>query len=322
PRHRRTGRAQHSLASRTALRRRQRRHHAAGVRRQHRSLGGGQLGPAHGRHRSAVLLRARYADINSVGDGSETAVAQNPVAAGEIGPQRRPPCRLIRGSLHTAVALGNRIYRGQVARRAVRGATLSMASIPAGQGQEPVSRDLPGERARGLDGGVEHGREILPPERRFVLRPSRRHEINSWRTQEFLASFGQFVRIFMQLIVATVRLPILTQAPRAVACFGFVPHSLAEALEVLPIIPRGRCRSCNSVSPQNVAKKIDHAIRTPFRNPPILASEDRAQYEDLKRLVLSDIKPRGLQEARDIVEAEWEVCRLRWMKVATLHAVL
>ena len=72
-------------------------------------------------------------------------------------------------------------------------------------------------------------------------------------------------------------------------------------------------------------KEIDHAIRTTFRNPPILASEDRAQYERLKRLVLSDIKPRGLQEtllARDIVEAEWEVCRLRWMKVAILHAVL
>ena len=72
-------------------------------------------------------------------------------------------------------------------------------------------------------------------------------------------------------------------------------------------------------------KEIDHAIRTTFRNPPILASEDRAQYEDLKRLVLSDIKPRGLQEkllARDIVEAEWEVCRLRWMKIAILHAVL
>src|SRR6266516_397018 len=43
-------------------------------------------------------------------------------------------------------------------------------------------------------------------------------------------------------------------------------------------------------------KEIDHAIRTTFRNPPILASEDRAQYEHLKRLVLSDIKPRGLQE--------------------------
>ena len=72
-------------------------------------------------------------------------------------------------------------------------------------------------------------------------------------------------------------------------------------------------------------KEIDHAIRTTFRNPPILASEDRALYEDLKRLVLSDIKPLGLQEtllARDIVEAEWEVCRLRWMKVAILHAVL
>ena len=38
-------------------------------------------------------------------------------------------------------------------------------------------------------------------------------------------------------------------------------------------------------------KEIDHAIRTTFRNPPILASEDQALYEDLKRLVLSDIKP-------------------------------
>jgi hypothetical protein len=72
-------------------------------------------------------------------------------------------------------------------------------------------------------------------------------------------------------------------------------------------------------------KGIDQAIRTTFRDPPILAGEHRAQYEHLKRPVLSDIKPRGLQEtllARDVVEAEWEVCRLRWMKVATLHAVL
>ena len=72
-------------------------------------------------------------------------------------------------------------------------------------------------------------------------------------------------------------------------------------------------------------KEIDHAIRTTFRNLPILASEDREQYEDVKRLVLSDIKPCGLQEillARDILEDEWEVRRLRWMKVATLHAVL
>jgi hypothetical protein len=38
-------------------------------------------------------------------------------------------------------------------------------------------------------------------------------------------------------------------------------------------------------------KEIDHAIRSTFRNPPILASEDRALYEDLKRLVLSEIKP-------------------------------
>jgi hypothetical protein len=123
---------------------------------------------------------------------------------------------------------------------AVRGAALSMASIPAAQGQEPVSPDLPGERARGLDGGVEHAREILQPERRFVLpAQSRRDEINSGRTQEFLASFGQIDRIFMQLIVVTVRLPILTPAPTCRCMFRFRSPSLAEALEVLPIIPRG-----------------------------------------------------------------------------------
>jgi hypothetical protein len=74
-----------------------------------------------------------------------------------------------------------------------------------------------------------------------------------------------------------------------------------------------------------MSQEIDRAIRSTFRSPPILASEDRAQYAELKRLVLSDIKPRGLQEtliARDIVEAEWEVCRLRWMKIAILHAAL
>jgi hypothetical protein len=99
-----------------------------------------------------------------------------------------------------------------------------MASIPAAQGQEPVSPDLPGERARGLDGGVEHAREILQPERRFVLpAQSRRDEINSGRTQEFLASFSQLDRIFIQLLVVTGRLPILTLA-RAIACFGFVHH--------------------------------------------------------------------------------------------------
>ena len=37
-------------------------------------------------------------------------------------------------------------------------------------------------------------------ERRFVL-PHIATEINSRRTQEFLASFGQLDRIFMQLIV-------------------------------------------------------------------------------------------------------------------------
>ena len=81
--------------------------------------------------------------------------------------------------------------------------------------------------------------------------------------------------------------------------------SLAEAVEASRPTPMLQFYE-SSMS----QKEIDHAIRTTFRNPPILASEHRAQYEDLKRLVLSDIKPRGLQKtllARDIVDAEWEV---------------
>src|SRR5262245_14438016 len=138
-----------------------------------------------------------------------------------------------------------------LARRAVRGAALSMASIPAAQGQEPVSLDLPGERARGLDGGVEHAREILPPERRLRLPPSRRDEINSRRTQEFLASFGQLGAIFIQLLIVT---GADASASCAIARFGFVPLLWPKRSGYFPsrAVP-----SCNCVSPQHehVAKR-------------------------------------------------------------------
>jgi hypothetical protein len=80
--------------------------------------------------------------------------------------------------------------------------------------------------------------------------------------------------------------------------------------------PSGHTQAFNAQQSRRGNHRADavDAIRTTFRNPPFLASEDRAQYENLKRLVLSDIKPRGLHEillARDIVEAEWEVRRQR-----------
>src|SRR4030081_2616744 len=115
----------------------------------------------------------------------------------------------------------------------------------------------------------------------------------------------------MHFLVASTHFSMLTSAPQPLHVLLSFPIFGRSARG--PSHPRGRCRSCSFVSPSMSQKEIDHAIRTTFRNPPILASEDRAQYADLKRLVLSDIKPRGLQEtllARDIVEAEWEVCRL------------
>jgi len=60
-----------------------------------------------------------------------------------------------------------------------------------------------------------------------------------------------------------------------------------------------------------------------FRNPPIMASEDVAEYEQLKDLVIADVQPTDLREvalARDIVDAEWEILRLRGLKVGMLHA--
>jgi hypothetical protein len=72
-------------------------------------------------------------------------------------------------------------------------------------------------------------------------------------------------------------------------------------------------------------EEIDVAIRNVFRDPPIVAGEDRAQYEALKKLVLKDLKPKGLHEmllARDIVDAEWEHRRLRDLKAGMLHAAI
>ncbi len=57
----------------------------------------------------------------------------------------------------------------------------------------------------------------------------------------------------------------------------------------------------------------------------MMAGEDRADYEILKRLILRDLNPQGVQEmllARDIVDAQWELCRLRRLKPDILHAVI
>jgi hypothetical protein len=71
--------------------------------------------------------------------------------------------------------------------------------------------------------------------------------------------------------------------------------------------------------------KIPAAVRQLFGKPPIMAGEDPAEYEHLIELVRADVKPQDLQEwllARDIADAEWELLRLRGMKLGMLHAMI
>jgi hypothetical protein len=70
---------------------------------------------------------------------------------------------------------------------------------------------------------------------------------------------------------------------------------------------------------------IPGAVRQLFGKPPIMAGEDPSEYEQLIELVLADVQPQDLQEwlfARDIAHTEWELLRLRGMKVGMLHAML
>jgi hypothetical protein len=69
--------------------------------------------------------------------------------------------------------------------------------------------------------------------------------------------------------------------------------------------------------------QIDAAIQRAFRNPPIMAGEDPADYKRLTESVVAHVGPQDLQEVlltRDIVDAEWEYCRLRGLKPGIVHA--
>jgi hypothetical protein len=56
-----------------------------------------------------------------------------------------------------------------------------------------------------------------------------------------------------------------------------------------------------------------------------MAGESAAEYAELMALVRGDVEPQGLQEwllMKDIVDAEWELLRLRGLKVRMLHAAI
>jgi hypothetical protein len=71
--------------------------------------------------------------------------------------------------------------------------------------------------------------------------------------------------------------------------------------------------------------KIPRAVRQLFGKPPIMAGEDPADYQKLIEVVRADVQPQDLREwflVRDIAHAEWELLRLRGMKVDMLHAMV
>ena len=56
-----------------------------------------------------------------------------------------------------------------------------------------------------------------------------------------------------------------------------------------------------------------------------MAGEDRADYDELVERVRKEVNPRQPNEwmlMMDIVDAEWELLRLRGLKVGMLHAAL
>src|SRR5262249_39934504 len=62
-----------------------------------------------------------------------------------------------------------------------------------------------------------------------------------------------------------------------------------------------------------------------LRKRPIMAGEDPADYGLLMKLVSRDVRPQDLREwllVKDIVDSEWEVLRLRGLKVTMLHAMV
>jgi hypothetical protein len=76
---------------------------------------------------------------------------------------------------------------------------------------------------------------------------------------------------------------------------------------------------------ENRPNQIPPAVRKMLRKPPIMVGEDRANHEELVEIVRKEVNPRHPQEwvlMVDIIEAGWELVRLRGLKVGMLHAAM
>src|SRR5262249_36965375 len=66
-------------------------------------------------------------------------------------------------------------------------------------------------------------------------------------------------------------------------------------------------------------------IQRMLERPPILVDEDRAEFNDLFEMLCDDEQPRTMEErilVHDIAYADWEIFRLRGLKVRGFHAAL
>jgi hypothetical protein len=74
-----------------------------------------------------------------------------------------------------------------------------------------------------------------------------------------------------------------------------------------------------------VSKRLTETCSRIFAKPAIMLGEDPADYEAMRDLVLADIDQDDVQEcflARDILDSEWELLRLRGMQPGMLHAAI
>ena len=66
-------------------------------------------------------------------------------------------------------------------------------------------------------------------------------------------------------------------------------------------------------------------VRRMLARPSLMAGENRTEYDELVGIVRREVRPQDLQEwvlMLDIVEADWELLRLRGLKVGMLHAAI
>jgi hypothetical protein len=75
----------------------------------------------------------------------------------------------------------------------------------------------------------------------------------------------------------------------------------------------------------NILADIPADIRCLWRKPPLLLGEDPADFRELVKRIIADVKPKDTHEwllTQDILEAEWDLRRLPSLRSSMLHALI